>query len=274
MDEDADADIIRQILGTPAPGWSAKDRARLKTASFIAHLADTFQRGPSWVELNDESFEDIDEETPIEKVTFNEVTRRYEVNEGTNASARTGTAEHDAVAQAMVMILLYRMHKGWGQPRFLKSLSVWTGKPATDDDHGNPFPLPNLWAKDIDAYIKEKKLGETTLSHQDNFDNLPRMYGCSTSRWSRRSSSYISQVHILAEQSAIQMALELPGFDNYATLASQIIHYALQEDDNEGLRVEEQLMSHLALSLFRSARRQTDCFAKTALDDIERHEWM
>ena len=70
------------------------------------------------------------------------------------------------------------------------------------------------------------------------------------------------------------MALELPGFDNYATLASQIIHYALQEDDNEGLRVEEQLMSHLALSLFRSARRQTDCFAKTALDDIERHEWM
>lgn len=114
MDEDADADIIRQILGTPAPGWSAKDRARLKTASFIAHLADTFQRGPSWVELNDESFEDIDEETPIEKVTFNEVTRRYEVNEGTNASARTGTAEHDAVAQAMVMILLYRMHKGWG----------------------------------------------------------------------------------------------------------------------------------------------------------------
>lgn len=270
-----DADIILQILERPREKcWSAKDRARLHTAAFIAHLGDTFQRGPSWVGLNEESFEDADEETPIEKVEFNEVTRRYEVNERANESTRAGTAEHDATAQAMVMILLYRMHKGWGQPRFLQSLSVWTGKPATDDDHGDPFPLPNMWAKDIDAYIKEKKLGKTTLSHQDNFDNFPRLYGCSTSRWSRRSNSYISTVHTLAEQSAIQMALELPGFENYATLAAQIIHYALQEDDNEGPRVEERLMSHLALSLFRSSRKQTDCFAKMALEDIEKHDWM
>ena len=269
---DEDADIIRQILGTPDPGWSAKDRARLHTASFIANLGDTFQLGPSWTKLNEESFEDVDEETPIEKVKFNEVTRRYEVNEGANVRTRAGTAEHDAIAQAMVMILLYRMHKGWGQPRFLKSLSVWTGKPAKDDDYGNPFPLPNLWAKDIDAYIEEKKLGKTTLSHQDNFDNFPRLYGCSTSRWSRRSSSYIGQVHILAEQSAIQMALELPGVENYVVLAAQIIHFALQEDGNEG--TPRSLMSHLALSLFRSARRQTDCFAKTALHDIEQHDWM
>jgi hypothetical protein len=82
-------------------------------------------------------------------------------------------------------------------------------------------------------WIACKKLGRTTLSHPDNLDEFPRLYRRSTGAWARRFKSMRNQVHILAEQAAIQMALHLS--DDYSVAAAQILHYALQErnDDND-----------------------------------------
>ena len=41
--------------------------------------------------------------------------------------------------------LLYCLYKGWSRLRFLKALSILTGKPAMDNDFQNPFLLPFLY---------------------------------------------------------------------------------------------------------------------------------
>ena len=121
--------------------------------------------------------------TPLDLVAFDKTTRRYQV---TDAKSRVTT--DDAIAQAMVAVLLYRMCKGWGVKRYLQSLSIWGGTPAPDDDDECGFPLENLWKRDIKEWISCKKLGLTTLCHGDNFDTFHRLYGAFLGRWARRSN--------------------------------------------------------------------------------------
>lgn len=155
---------------------------------------------------------------------------------------------------------------GWGKARSFQALSIWSGKKANANDADDDFPLENLWEEEIKTLIGEKKLGKNTLAHNDNFDNFPRLYGCSKGRWARRATSFIGQVHVFAEQAAVQMALHLHQnvSAGYALLAAFIIHYALECNDEEG----DALMYDLSDSLIRSSRKESDNFPKTAYTDI------
>lgn len=236
-----------------------KETPRKKALKTISMLDRVLKTSENWKDLQASSFQSS-EETPLDVAKFNSKTRRYEVKKSSSVSL------DDLTVQAMLVYLLYRIDKGWGNQRSFQALPIWGGKPAKDDDaEKDSFPLENLWKADILKWIDDGKLGPTTLNHFDNFDNFPRLYAFSTtSKWARRSNSYNNQVHILAEQSTIQMALHLHEHvsEDYAMLAACVINYALQTDDDDSL------MAHLALSLYHSARKESDFFPKTAYDDI------
>ncbi|KAL7530369.1 hypothetical protein ACHAWF_003352 [Thalassiosira exigua] len=237
-----------------------KEGPRQLIASDISYLYDSLCRSGNW-KLNPRSFESS-EFMPLDTVRFDADRGRYEVEEGSTAT------NDDVIAQAMVVCLLYRMEKGWGKARSFQALSVWCGAPAKADDVDDDFPLENLWREEIQGLIRDKRLGKTTLGHNDNYDNFPRLYACSKGRWSRRSSSYLGQVHLFAEQAAVQMALHLHQnvSENYAILAACVINYVLGNDEDRG--GDRLLMYELSSTLLVSARKESDNFPKTAYDDI------
>ena len=69
-----------------------------------------------------------------------------------------------------------------------------------------------------------------------------------------------NQLHIISEQSCIQMAKHLS--EEYALLAAQIIHFVLQDD------FEREDTLHLAKSLYQSARKESDNFPRIALANL------
>mmetsp|Transcript_32507 Transcript_32507/g.59627 ORF Transcript_32507/g.59627 Transcript_32507/m.59627 type:complete len:152 (+) Transcript_32507:411-866(+) len=150
----------------------------------------------------------------------------------------------------MVVFSLYRMEKGWGKGRSHKALSVWSGTPGNKDGgcgggDNDAFPLENLWKEEIRQRIDEKELGKNTLGHIDNFYYFPHFYGdrnggTTEGRWARRSNSYIGQVHIFAEQAAVQLAVQLAVHlhrnvsKSYSFLAAfGILHGLKCGDDDE-----------------------------------------
>lgn len=226
----------------------------------ISRLGEILSLNTHWSSVQFSSFKSGDI-LPLDFVQFNKRTGRYEVEEGSNVT------EDDVIIQAMVIFALYRLEKGWGRERAIKALSVWRGKSKRGSyDADDIFPLQNLWKEDIQQAIAEEKLGKTTLSHPDSFDNFPRFYGTTQRNpWKRRSNTYKNQVHIYAEQAAVQMALHLHRHvsTDYSFLASTIIYYALKFYD------DEELMICLSVSLLESARKESACYPKTALDDLD-----
>jgi hypothetical protein len=148
--------------------------------------------------------------SPLDTVVFNTDTNRYESTEVSLL------AEDDFILQALVMWNLYRMEQGWGIKKCLGQLSVWEGKAA-----GTESTLKNLWKKEATSKFVGKG-----LNHQDNFDTF-RKYYCGTQgktyRWARRSNTMHSNVHVLAEQSTVQWALDLQGSTHYRELAAAVI---------------------------------------------------
>jgi len=236
--------------------------SEIKDAYFRIIYDDGDEEDFSWEELQKYSnlYKELNEEKG-EKTEMNKTQQTRSLDENNNS----GVTEDDVIAQSMIVYLLYRMEKGWGNQRSFQALSIWGGKPAKEDEaEDDPFPLENLWTNEIQELIASKKLGKTTLNHFDNFDAWPDLYDCcSDDRWARRSKSFLCQVHILAEQAAIQMAMYLHKHvsEDYAILAATIIHYALQD----GLD-EPQLMTLLAKCLIQSARKESDNFPKIAFD--------
>jgi len=270
-------------------GQSRSDKQKNIPRQNIAD--DMFRIAPSLIKdlwnVKQSSFKS-NELLPLDCVEFDKEKNRYQV---TSAADFT---EDDVILQAMVVFALYRMEKGWGQKRSIKALSIWGGKPANDTDD-ELFPLANLWKEEIRQRVSEKVIGPTTLNHVDNFDGFPRFYifpsyiylpEIHRSRWSRRSDSYIGQVHIFAEQAAIQLALHLHEHvsRDYAILSNLIIFTALRDDEedmtwrssanarqNVPAMPERTAEKELALylnSLIDSSRKETDCFPKTAVNDI------
>ena len=242
---------------TPASLKSKKQKEtpRQLIASEISYLHNILRGSESnFAEVKQSSFKTGDM-MPLDVAQFNKNKGRYEVKEGSDVS------DDDVIIQSMLIFALYRMEKGWGRKRAFQALSIWSGKPA-NDDADNIFTLTNLWKDEIQKAIAEKKLGKNTLGHPDNFDNYPRFYGNSKGRWGRRSSSYVGQVHMFAEQATVQIALYLHEnvSEQYALLASMIVHFAFHDDDK--------LMYLIASRLIESARKESDCFPKTALDVI------
>jgi len=248
-----------------------KEISREQNRLAISHLSIKL-RSEFW-NLNPSSFQSC-EEMPLDFVEFNKSTCRYQYSESYCKMQQTkkrdsGFTDDDAIAQSMVVYLLYRMEKGWGNQRSYQALPIWGGKPAKKDKEDDPFPLENLWEEEIKELIASKKLGMTSLNHFDNFDSFTRLYdnGVVKDRWSRRSSSYLSRVHELGEQATIQMALYLHEHvsHHYATLAGTIIHHALG-----GGIDDPHMMPQLAQCLMQTARREAgDNFPKAAYELIE-----
>ena len=196
---------------------------------------------------------------------------RYKVKGGPNKRYKmkhgSSVTEDDVILQAMVVFAIYRMEKGWGKSRANKALSIWGGDPANDKD--DEFPLTNLWADEIQVQVAAKVIGPTTLNHVDNFDVFPSFYQpenpLANTKWARRSNSYIGQLHVLAEQAAVQLALYLHESvsHDYADLANSIISVAWFEDT--------EILKSIIIILVDSAREETDCLASTALDNWD--EW-
>jgi len=268
----------RSISKTPTK-LSRKDRARKHVCqNFITSLFHAFRKNEHW-NLNPKSFDQNDDENPpnpLANVEFDPKTRRYAIRDNSfhqktpkkkkrkvvanenEKEKMSGQNDDDAIAQAMVVYLLYRLERGWGNPRSFKALSVWNGKPHNDDDED--FPLENLWEQDISEWIAAKRLGPTTLGHFDNWDSFPRFYAFADGRWARRNHTYKNQLHIISEQSCIQLAKHLS--EDYAILASQIIHFILQDDFKREDRRQ------LAKSLYQSARKESDNFPRIALANL------
>jgi hypothetical protein len=160
--------------------------------------------------------------SPLDTVVFNKDTNRYESTEVSLL------AEDDFILQALVMWNLYRMEQGWGIQKCLRQLSVWEGKAAATED---TLTSKNLWKKEATPKFVGKG-----LNHQDNFDTFRKYYYGTqgkTYRWARRSNTMHSNVHVLAEQSTVQWALDLHGSTHYRELAAAVIRiqYILVKDD-------------------------------------------
>jgi hypothetical protein len=162
---------------------------------------------------------------PLDTVVFNKDTNRYETTE---VSLLT---EDDFILQALVMWNLYRMEQGWGIQKCLAQLSVWQGKTAATTERST---LKNLWKKEATSKFVGKG-----LNHQDNFDTFRKYYHGTrgkTYRWARRSNTMHSNVHMLAEQSTVQWALDLQqqGSTHYRELAAAVIRVQYNMVDDGG----------------------------------------
>lgn len=249
-----------------------KKRPRSRKNQTRQHICNSFLGGirsglgsGNW-DLNPKSFRHAvdDEESPpnpLAGVVFDPDTSRY-VTTDTYAETHTSTKDDDAIAQAMVVYMLYRVEKGWGNLRSFQALSVWMGKEPKDDDDDDDFPLENLWKQDMESWITTKQLGKTTMAHPDNWDQFPRFYEDWSGIWARRSNSMRSKLHELSEQACIQMAQHLS--DDYSILAAQFLDYALRDEEDFG----DDDMKGLADSLYQSALKGKDNFPKTAFDDL------
>lgn len=234
----------------------------VRTISSLPYIFSGNHEKNIW-DLNPASFESS-ECMPLDFVKFNPQTNRYTLNDEERKGEVT---EDDFIAQAMVVFVLYRMEMGWGDLRTFQELSVWCGKPPEESDEDAHFPLENLWEKEIKDLIANKKLGKKTLGHPDNFCTWRHMYDhCyeGKGRWARRSNTFLGNGHILAEQAAVQIALHLHEnvCIDYSILAATLIHYALRDDGRE-------ILSELADSIIKSARKESDNFAKVAFDHVQ-----
>lgn len=204
-----DVEVIAPSLlsDSKAQRLSRKDRARQHVCKkFITCLGFAFKENEHW-NLNPKSFDQNDDENPpnpLANVEFDPKTRRYTIRNNNSfdhpkkkkrkvvvdeKEKKSSQNDDDAIAQAMVVYLLYRLERGWGNPRSFKALSVWNGKPHNDGDD-EEFPLENLWEQDISEWIASKRLGPTTLGHFDNWDSFPSLYAFADGRWARRNHTY------------------------------------------------------------------------------------
>jgi hypothetical protein len=93
-----------------------KRESRLAIRNTLVGLPETFRNG-EW-HLSKKSTED-----PLASVQFNPTSGRYE-------STDKSIQEDDCIAQAMVMLLLYRLEQDWSLNRTMNQLATW-GAPNT-----------------------------------------------------------------------------------------------------------------------------------------------
>jgi hypothetical protein len=130
----------------------------------------------------------------------------------------------------------------------------------------------------MDHLAQAKQLGPTTTSHPDNYDAFFRLYGPQLSLrsvWRRRSETYKGKLHVLAEQAAVQWALDLcQARVPCSTLASTVI-VILRQDTTTDQQEDASTATELANLLLRSAELadsdQDLDFCRVALDLIENY---
>ena len=256
-----------------------KTKSRRAAYSNFLHLASCLREQGRYFgefEFSKSFVSNKNEESPLDYVIWNETTRRYEMpppppskKKGGGSTTSKFTID-DCILQSMVMLLLARLDKGWGAERMCRELSIWTNndkKPNLRDD------LLNLWKQDIDEWISQKKLGKNMCSHHDNYDSFSHlfMFSCGKldDRWNRRSSAYLSQLHVLAEQATIQWALASIDDDPHLpNLALCILKVFFGTKCNEH-GIEPTEVRDICDILFEVAEKNGDHFVKDAMYAIE-----
>jgi hypothetical protein len=166
----------------------------------------------------------------------------------------------------MVTMLLWRLEQGYGGPTMFRHLSIW---PSTISSPKKPCLSDhlNLWQGEISQLIHDKKLGPTTLGHPDNYDSFLHFYSSPhPSTWARRSTTFKSQLHILAEQATVQFSVSLQD-EHLKTLASAVIKLCLQLEPTS-LDVKD-LGQLLVQAATRADICPDDSFSKIAMEALE-----
>ena len=188
---------------------------------------------------------------------MDETERRYR-------SKNENMKHDDFILQAMVMWNLYRLNQGWGRQKMLRQLTVWSNPKQKTESH-----LSNLWKEEIRDLQAAKKMGKTTLEHQDNFDTFCRFYTFTedtSGRWARRSATHLNWLHILAEQATVQWALDAAKDDPHLSeLAACVIRIQWQT------RNRKQLPRLLLAEAFKSDGDEGYCKAVLKRMEQEAH---
>lgn len=171
------------------------------------------------------------------------------------------------------MLMLARLEHGWGLQATFQQLSVWNwnGKAKTIK-----ADLPNLWEGEIERLVKEKKLGRTTLAHQDNYDAIGHLYlgsggelPLNGDRWMRRSKTMLNQLHVLAEQAAVQWALAHMEEDPHcATMAAGLMRIFQQVETHQELLELHDIMIQAA----NQAELESGTFSKILMEKLEQQD--
>jgi len=186
-------------------------------------------------------------ESPLETVRFNRETLRYE-------STDDEIREDDYIAQAMVVLTLARLEGGWGRKKTMQQLSIWQPKVNEGGEGEEPTAkLANLWGGEIETLKRKGVLRAATLSNEDAFAAFGDLYRNSVEandklrrRRSRRSALY-SCVNTLAEQAAVQFALDRRRRDPHSALAAAglirlICQFDMPSDATASREMSELLM--------------------------------
>ena len=162
-------------------------------------------------------------DNPLGVAAFDQKTLRY-------ISTDPQIKPDDIICQSMVVMTLWRLQEGHGAPTMLQNLSIWQ-----EDKKPSKSNLVNLWETEIQQLIQKNQLGRPTLSHHDNYDSFHHFYPSTPpSAWARRSTSFKSQVHVLAEQAAVQFALSLAD-QHLQLLAASVVKLCLGLDHHDEL---------------------------------------
>ncbi|KAL3940407.1 MAG: hypothetical protein SGARI_000979 [Bacillariaceae sp.] len=235
---------------------------------------------------------DDDEDTPLDCVTLNEKTMRYEV------SKDSGFTNDDAILEALVMFFLFaRLKYGWGLEKTCLKLSVCSiipkskasksGKRKRDDDEENaqngaslsddgPTKLEDIWAEEIERLGVRKQ-----LNWNDNYDAIRKIFPFlphpASGSWRRRSfvgkknkkQSVKSLLHVFVEQSAIQWALANREDDPYLSCAPSLILKICAQYPTNTIEFDG-LSWHIQTVLFDAAKQDDgDDFYRLAVNALE-----
>ena len=150
--------------------------------------------------------------------------------------------QDDFIAQAIVMLGLYRLQNGWSLKTTCAQLSLYGGKNPSCQSI-----LENVWQAEIDLLKKENKVGKI-FNHQDNYEQFMRLYthqrgSTKASSWDRRySSSSRNYVHVYSEQAVVQWAKSVSQQDKrLAQLAGWLLRFQLK--NNTCKELEERLIT-------------------------------
>jgi len=224
-----------EISSKMTPRSSKAEIIRKPILVVLSHLPRAIRRScwdlseSFWLgEVDDDDEEERGGEFPIQSVRFDKKDRRYH-------STSKLFKDDDVILQAMVMMALWRFENTYGVQTMLQQLSLYNNSGSENQESNSASStttdLPNLWEEEIQNLISNKKLGKTTLHHKDNYDSFQKLYATSEppSTWARRSKTFKSNVHVLAEQASIQFVTErLVDDRDLVELSATVIRFCHQ----------------------------------------------
>ena len=139
----------------------------------------------------------------------------------------------NAIFLGMVLCMLYRLSRRWGERVHAEHMSVWGGERAVEDE---PEVQENRWREEMERE-------GVRINSLDRLDGFFHFYSRRERRYKRENNVW----HIYMEMASVQLArwiISTHG-EQWRTLASSLVSYALRSDASEGrVRVCINLMAN------------------------------